>query len=96
MQQGKERRTGGIQGKLGKLLYCKGSWGERKFIENEYKDMDGTSGNELVQNLNRLCRCYGARNCEDVCVYGAVSSERRCVIDRQEGFSRFSSERKKK
>lgn len=30
--------------------------------------MYGTSGNELVQNLNRLCRCYGACNCEDVCV----------------------------
>lgn len=57
--------------------------------------MDGTSGNELVQNLNRLCRCYGACNYEDVCVYGAVSSER-CVVDRQVGFSRFSSEGKKK
>lgn len=61
---------GGIQGKLGKLLYSKGSWGERKLIENKYEDMDGTAGNELLQYLHKLCRCYGACNCEDVCVWG--------------------------
>ena len=34
------------------------------------------------------CVGDGACNCEDVCVYGTISSERRCVIDRQDAFRR--------
>lgn len=65
-----------MQGKLGKLLYFKWSWGKRKFIENEYADMDGL---QEISFYNTYTNCEAAMG---HVIVMTISSERRCASSR--------------